>query len=228
MLPPKPAAKIQEYFNSAIELNVFDKKTFYTTFIHEMSVEEENRDFWSKILEGDKQSLFDLYNNTYFHLLRFGLKVCADNDLVADCVNQLFLNIWDRRERLQPVKNVRAYLFTSLRRNILDQLSYQSKIDLAVSNMQAADQETELSYEEILIRVQHDEEVRKKLNTALKKLSPKQIEFVKLKFFEGLSYEQIASSTTQSIKTCYNVIHDAVKTLKRDLLPEIDKKKREF
>ncbi|MGV3704454.1 MAG: RNA polymerase sigma factor [Arcticibacter sp.] len=183
-----------------------------------MSAEEDNRALWNDLLKGNKQSLFDLYNNTYFHLLRFGLKICSDNELVMDCVNQLFLHIWDKRQRLQPVQQVQSYLFTTLRRIILDQIAHQSRIDLAIGRMLDEDEPNVTSYEEILIRSQGDQETMQRLHNALTKLSPKQKEFVRLKFFEGLSYEEIAEMHTQTIKTCYNVIYDAIKVLKKTLV----------
>lgn len=189
-----------------------------------MSPEEENRELWNGLLQGNKQSLFDLYNNTYFHLLRFGLKICNDNELVLDCVNQLFLHLWDRRQKLQPVQQVQSYLFTTLRRIILDQINYQARIDTAVGKMITEDEQNVTSYEDILIRVQGDQEMNERLHAAITRLSPKQKEFVKLKFFEGLTYEEIAIKHTQSVKTCYNVIYDAIRSLKKTLLSPIREK----
>ncbi len=62
------------------------------------------------------------------------------------------------------VTHVRAYLFTSLRRMLLDKLDHHSKTDAAISRLSAKEEHEELSYEEIIIRVQHDEELRQKLS----------------------------------------------------------------
>lgn len=180
-----------------------------------MLLEEDDSNYWEQMRLGDKQALFELYNKMYFHLIRFGLKINADDELVKDCVNQIFLNIWDKRERLQPVQNVKSYLMTSLRRCMLDQLSYQDKTNTALNRMGAEEDWNELSYEEIIIKVQQDEELREKLQAAIKQLTPRQLELIQLKFFEGLSYEQIAEKTSQTIKTAYNTIYDAIKTLRK-------------
>src|SRR4051812_19381565 len=124
-----------------------------------MSNEEENRVHWENISRGDIQALLALHGNTYFHLIRFGLKICGDDELVKDCVNQLFLQLWDKRARMQPVMQVRAYLFTTLRHLILDELSYLDKMDNAIIRMSGEAAPNELSYEEIIINVQHDEEL---------------------------------------------------------------------
>lgn len=180
-----------------------------------MLFEEDVRSYWEKMRLGDKQALFELYNNMYFHLIRFGLKINADDELVKDCVNQVFLNLWDKRARLNAVDNVKSYLMTSLRRCMLDQLAYTDKMNTAVSRMGAEEENAELSYEEIMIAVQQDDELKHKLQLAIKQLTPRQMELIQLKFFEGLTYEQIAERNSQTVKTAYNTIYDAIKTLKK-------------
>jgi RNA polymerase sigma factor (sigma-70 family) len=180
-----------------------------------MSNEEENRVHWENIRRSDMQALLALHSNTYFHLIRFGLKICGDDELVKDSVNQLFLQLWDKRAKMQPVLQVRAYLFTTLRNLIRDELSYLDKMDNAVIRMSGEAAPNELSYEEIIINVQHDEELKKKLYAAMQQLTQRQKELIQLKFFDGLSYEQIAAHTSQSVKTAYNTIYDAIKQLRK-------------
>ncbi len=182
-----------------------------------MSYEEDNNIQWERLRNGEKQALFALYNNTYSHLLRFGLKVCGSDELVKDCITQLFLQLWTRHQGLPAVTNVPAYLFTALKRQLLDQLAYQSKIHAAIHRMTDKEAESELSYEEIIIQVQQDEELKQRLQQALKALTPRQIELIRLKFFEGMSYEQIAAQTSQTVKTAYNTIYDAIKSLRKML-----------
>nr|WP_068891311.1 sigma-70 family RNA polymerase sigma factor [Pedobacter panaciterrae] len=180
-----------------------------------MLFEEDIRSYWDKMRLGDKQALFELYNNMYFHLIRFGLKINADDELVKDCVNQVFLNLWDKRSRLNTVDNVKSYLMTSLRRCMLDQLAYTDKMNAAVSKMGAEEEYAELSYEAIMIAVQQDDELKHKLQLAIKQLTPRQMELIQLKFFDGLTYEQIAERNSQTVKTAYNTIYDAIKMLKK-------------
>lgn len=182
-----------------------------------MTDEEQNIVYWQQLRLGNKQAFFDLYNNTYFHLVRFGLKITADDELVKDCVTQLFFQLWDKHARLNEVTQVRSYLFTSLRRMLLDKLEYYSKTDEAISRLSGQDVVEELPYEEIIIRVQQNEEQRKKLYEAIEQLTPKQKELIRLMFFEGLTYEQVAATTTQSIKTAYNTIYEAIKILRKAL-----------
>ncbi len=182
-----------------------------------MTEQEQNIHYWQQLREGNKQALFELYNNTYFHLVRFGLKITANDELVKDCVTQLFLQLWDKHNRLNEVTQVRAYLFTSLRRMLIDKLDYHLKTDAAISRLSGKEESEELPYEEIIIQVQHDDELKQKLYKAMELLTPKQKELIRLMFFEGLNYEQVAARTSQSIKTAYNTIYNAIKVLRNTL-----------
>lgn len=98
---------------------------------------------------------------------------------------------------------------------MLDQLAYVDRTNLAVNKMETAT--NELSYEEIMVGLQQDEELKNKLRVAIAQLTPRQVELIQLKFFEGLSYEQIAQRTSQSVKTAYNTVYDAIKMLRKIL-----------
>ncbi|SKB62831.1 RNA polymerase sigma factor [Daejeonella lutea] len=180
-----------------------------------MSGNEDYSLYWEGLRRGDKQALFNLYNDMYFHLIRFGLKLTGDDELVKDSINQLFLNLWDKKDKLTDVSNVRSYLFSVLRNTIIDELKHSGKVDEAIRRRLLEEELDELPYEEIIIRVQNDEELKAKLQLAIKKLTPRQIELIQLRFFEGMSYEQIANTTSQSVKTAYNTIYDAVKMLRK-------------
>lgn len=181
-----------------------------------MQLSDQSKLLWQRLREGDKDALFSLYDDMYFHLVRYGLSVHSDSDLVKDCISQLFLKLWDRHDKLSEVENIQSYLFTALRRLIADHISAENKVNESIRNMQPLLQE-EASYEEKIIAREKEEEFREDLRVALKALSPKQIELIRLKFFENLSYQEIASISSQSIKTSYNTIYDAIKILRLKL-----------
>ena len=179
-----------------------------------MHDDELNLLYWQQIRQGNKHALFELYNNTYFHLVRFGLKLNANDELVKDCIMELFFKLWDKHAQLNAVSNVRAYLFTSVKRMLFDRQNTDNKTDIAISKLYHKGNLEELPYEEIIILVQDSEELKKRLSLAMKQLTPRQTELIKLKFFEGLSYEEVAIQTSQSMKTAYNTIYNAIKVLR--------------
>lgn len=92
-----------------------------------MQLSDESKLLWQRLRDGDKDALFSLYDDLYFHLVRYGLSVNADSDLVKDCISRLFLKLWDRHNRLNEVENIQSYLFTALRRLITDHINAENK-----------------------------------------------------------------------------------------------------
>ncbi len=76
---------------------------------------------------------------------------------------------------------------------LVDQLEYHAKIETAI---QHAARPPASCLTRRSSWVQQDEELKRKLYHALQQLTPRQKELIDLMFFEGYSYQQIASHTS--------------------------------
>jgi RNA polymerase sigma factor (sigma-70 family) len=70
------------------------------------------------------------------------------------------------------------------------------------------------SHEDFLIGEQNTLEWKNKLVQALNSLSPRQREAIYLRFFDNLTYEQIAQVMSLTVPTLYDLLSKAVKKLK--------------
>lgn len=172
---------------------------------------------WERIINGDKDAFFDLYKELYYPLVNFGITICADAAVAAEGADEVFITLWQKHRSFGRVEHVEAYLRTFVKRKIFRLLERKRKINDALVNSFKEDEWVEMSYEEFIVRVQTDELVKEQLKTALEKLTYRQKQLICLKFFDGLSYEQIAAQTNQTIKTAYNTIYDALKILRKEL-----------
>lgn len=171
---------------------------------------------WECMLKGDKNAFLTIYQNHYTSLFHYGFGLTRDRELTKDCIQELFLEIWNTKATLKTeVDNVRGYLFTWLRRKISKTLACLHKERLVEKETSVLDS-FEWSYEELLISFQQTEEKKESLKKALTKLTKKQIEIIRLKFFENLSYAAIADKTSLSTRTVYNIIYEAIRHLRED------------
>ena len=172
---------------------------------------------WNQMAGGDKDAFMTLYEGHYQALFCYGFSLSADRELTKDCIQELFLEIWNTRASLnKEVKNVRSYLFTWLRRKISRECARLAKERL--TDELAEDYPfLQSSYEELLIAFQQSEEKKEQLRAALKKLTKKQLEMIKLKFFENLSYRSIAAQTSLTPRTVYNLIYEAIRHLRETM-----------
>ena len=169
---------------------------------------------WKEMTEGNPQAFLTIYQENYRYLFSYGFKLCADKELTKDSIQSIFLELWNKRVALSPnVQNVRAYLFTWLRRKISLSLS-QMKKENVVENQSSTFEQSEISYEELLIALQESEEQKEKLKRALNNLTKKQLEIIKLKFYDNLSYDDISDKTSLATRTVYNIVYEAIVRLR--------------
>lgn len=168
---------------------------------------------WEGVRRRDYQSLTNLYRHLYSDLLRFGQRFGHDADTTKDAINQIFLEVWERADTLMPVDNVRSYLITYLRRKLLRVVEQTNRL----SPIDNQDESFELSYEDILIGAQQEEQTRARLRAALAQLTPRQKELIEMRFFKGMSNEQISQEAGMHINTVYNTLSSALKTLRQTL-----------
>lgn len=150
-------------------------------------------------------------------MLNYGMKVYGEPELVKDCIHDVFLNLWTRREGLRPVENVKAYLFTALRMRILERHRQNMARDDRQQKFVQEDQGALLNIEQMIIQVEGDEALTQRLKEAVSKLTKRQREAVYLKFFSGFSNDEIAEIMQVNKQSVYNTISRALKQLEEFL-----------
>ena len=172
---------------------------------------------WRCMAEGDKGSFLLLYHTEYQALFCYGFSLSVDRELTKDCIQELFAEIWSTRSSLnRDVKNVRSYLFTWLRRKVSRELSRLAKETVIIEN-NGENASFQASYEELLFAIQQSDEKKEQLRLALARLTKKQLEIIRLKFYENLSYRAIADRKSLTPRTVYNTIYESIRQLRNSM-----------
>ena len=171
---------------------------------------------WRNFRAGDAIALATIFNENYDSLYYYGKKLVRDEDLVKDCVQNLFLKIWTTRHNLMAVKYVRPYLLKSLRRHLGDQVVAQSRKKAQQDQFQSEFQIT-FSHEDFLIALQTSQEQSEALARSLNSLPSRQREVIFLKFYEGLDYLKIAEVMALNVQSVRNLIYQSLKSIKSQL-----------
>lgn len=169
---------------------------------------------WSFLKGGCKDSLAALYFRYYDKLFDYAVSFCGDQGMAEDHIQSLFLKIWERKDSLPYVEYVQTYLWTSLRRSLIDNRRRQFRFDKSANYMILNDFNIASSPEELQLLEEHNQEVLYRLYQSLEQLHPRQKEILYLKFFEGMSYSEIEKITSLSYQSIRNYIYEAVKTLR--------------
>lgn len=173
---------------------------------------------WIQLQNGDKNALLEIYNQHYIGLMNYGIKLTGQRDLTKDCITQILLRLWDHRAKLPTIENVRSYLLTSLRRELMAELKMENNRSSKNRSFGQTIQTEELPYEEYIIQLQHNKELKEKLMSAISRLTQREKELLQLKFFEDLDYDDIAARCQITKRTAYNIIHGSLKSLRLSLV----------
>lgn len=170
---------------------------------------------WSKFLEGYEKSLAEIFLFHHDDLFRYGMKLTRREDIVKDCIQDLFLKLWKNRDNLQVVRAVKPYLFRSLRNHLIDSLELQRQHVFQSLDSELATQfDIAYSYEDFLSE-NTDEDNRERVVEALNKLTPRQREVVYLRFFEKLDFDTIARVMDMNIQSVRNTLHRSLQTMRK-------------
>lgn len=173
---------------------------------------------WKHFRQGDQAALARIFNENYESLYCYGKKLIADEDLVKDCIQNLFLKMWTTRQKLMSIKTVKPYLLKSLRRHIGDQMVMLNR-QKELHHRFNGEFDITFSHEDFLIALQTSQEKSELLARSLNELPSRQREAIFLRFYEGLDYEKIAEVMNLNVQSVRNLIYQSLKTIKGKISP---------
>jgi RNA polymerase sigma factor (sigma-70 family) len=170
---------------------------------------------WSSFKTGNELALSMLYKKHVQRLYDYGMHTCRQHDLVLDCLQDLFFKLWNKREGISNVQAVKPYLFKSFRRLLIHQLIQNRKHSAPLSECETF--EFMPSVESVLIEDEIRAEQTLRLKNCVQSLTKGQREVIYLKFYNELSYQEIAEITELQIDSVYNLVSKTIELLRKKL-----------
>ena len=171
---------------------------------------------WSSFKKGNELALSMLYKKHVQRLYNYGMHTCRDYDMVLDCLQELFLRLWNKRETVSNINSVKPYLFKSFRRLLIHEIVENRKLSERAAERASAFEFTP-SIESMLIEDELKAEQTKKLKDCIQSLTKGQREIIFLKFFNELTYHEIAEITEMQVDSVYNLVSKTIELLRRKL-----------
>ncbi len=156
------------------------------------------------------------YESFRSHFLAMGLRLGYRQEEVSDVISQFFLDLLEKNIDPHTIDNPQAYLSTAFRRKLIDHYRSSSKKSFVDASI-IPEHYAEPSVQQVLEQVQTNTELISRIRKAYKKLPDRCQKVIYLKFYQGLTTEQIAEQTGLSKRTVYNNLFEGVKLLRVDL-----------
>jgi RNA polymerase sigma-70 factor (ECF subfamily) len=168
----------------------------------------------ARLIGGDERAFDEIFRAWYAPLVRAADAMLRDRAAAEEVVQEVMLELWRRRERLDPQGAAQAYLFQSTRNRALNPLRHL-QVQRRSAPRLAMDEAREASAPSRLVA----QEIDAALRDALDALTPRCREVFELSRVHGLKYGEIAESLGVSVKAVEAQMGKALRTLRERLAP---------
>lgn len=146
----------------------------------------------------DYQSYNKLFNELYEPLCNYAYSVIKNYDISEDVVQEVFVNLWTSRNKIEIKSNIKNYLFSSVRNKAIEKLRRQ-KLEEKYINETIITSDYDFEDDSDLIAERYLK--LKKLYASVEKLPPKCREIFKMAKMDGMTYNEISEELQLSVKT---------------------------
>lgn len=179
-----------------------------------MSIDHKIHFVWESFKLGNKEAFASIYNQHLNTLYRYGTKLCADDELVKDAIQEVFLDLYLKREKNKTnPANLKYYLILSLKRNLIKKLKRIRKLG-EINPGYEITFEPGYNMEQIMIENEEETEKSRRIEFMLNQLPVKQKEALYLRFNELMDYSEIAKVMNISVESVRKQVYRAIKTVR--------------
>lgn len=161
------------------------------------------------LLIRNQKQFESIFNEYWEELYRSAYLRLKDQAVTEDIVQEVFVDLWQRRESIEIQSSLKGYLLTAVKYKVLKYFNQQAKfraerldqIDIV------AQDDDEMAFEEVY----------KNIEVAIDKLSPKCRVIFRMSKIEGLSTEEIAIQLNLSKQTVHNQLSKSMGLVRTEM-----------
>ena len=160
-------------------------------------------------------NLSQLYDNHIDNLFMFGMKFTADRELIKDCIQDVFVKLFNKGNDLEKVDNIESYLYVSLRNRINDEFRRQTHLsddEITDLNMRPL---TDTDDDYSLERIEEENNRQLAMTQYINNLSPRQQQIIHLFYIEERKYDDICQIMGINYQSVRNLMHRSMSRLKK-------------
>jgi RNA polymerase sigma factor (sigma-70 family) len=173
-----------------------------------------DEELWAELKGGHKKSLRTLFLRYYDSLFSYGLTVTSKEEVIEDCLQELFYQLWDQQDNLSQVQKVKGYLWISFRRRLMKKLKKRNHKNRSAVSLRDG-MKKGISVEKAFITDEQTTYIHKKLAQICAELTQREREVLFLKYYEGMSYSEIEQILNLEYQTVRNYMYRAIERLRK-------------
>jgi len=171
--------------------------------------------YWNRLKKSDVQSLGYFYDKYVDRLFIAAMRITDNRELAKDTIQEVFIELWNYRNTLGDIIHSYSYLIKVMRSILFKKLKKENRISRSPLDESFAF--SEQSIEDIIISADIDKEKKSRLHRALSNLTSRQKLVLEMRFYQGLSYDQIADKLSMNYQSVNNLAFRTILRLRNQL-----------
>ena len=181
--------------------------------------EEKATALWHALQRGEENALNGLYHLYRDDLYSYAKRITFSEEAALNAIQELFLRLWNSRQILGEANSVKAYLLSTLRRLLMQEIRGRQKYSVWSDDFEAQTGFSEFSPEDVVILDESTSLKKEVVARLLNSLTDRQREIVYLRYYEDLSLTEIAEMLNINYQSVINHLQRAFLKVRSQITP---------
>lgn len=173
-----------------------------------------DRDLLARLRSGDHDAFNEIFRQWYEPAVRSATRILRDPGVAEEITQDVFLELWRRRESLPTDSSAGAYLLQSARNRALNHLRHLQVQQKSIIHIEALTEPAE--YADVAVQAS---ELEVAAREAIASLPPRTREVFQLSRERGMRYSEIAALLGVSVKAVEANMSRALRVMRERLAP---------
>jgi RNA polymerase sigma-70 factor (ECF subfamily) len=166
----------------------------------------DEKELLMQVAAGDRKAFTDLYSVYVSNVYQFVFLFTRSKDNAEEIIQDVFVSIWEKKEKLAEVTSFKSYLFKAAKNKLIDEVRHLQIRHRVLAEIKRNKAE---SYDATNNEVDY-KEYYKAVQEAIQKLPPKRKMIFQLSTEQGLSHDEIAEQLRVSKSFVKNQLYKAL------------------
>lgn len=167
-----------------------------------------------RIRKGDIEQFESLFRSSYNSLVKYAGTLIKDQDNSEEIVQELFVRLWQNKEKIKIESSLNGYLFRSVHNRCLHYIAHRKVMERHEEEMSVRRPDTAA---EDPSEILHYKDLQARIARILERLPERCSTIFCMSRFEGLKYSEIAEKLSISVKTVEAGMGRALKEFRKEL-----------
>lgn len=181
------------------------------------NLKERTQQLVAQFCAGDNQAYAQLYDMYVQMLFNYGLKLTNDHELLKDCIHDVFVKVYNKRNEKNAINNLCSYLIISLKNRLLDEFrrqTFSTPNEVESYEYRQAKEDVERDY----LNDEREQMQCAQVAHLMRNLTRRQRQAITLYYLEERKYDEICDILQMNYHSVRNLMHRGMLKLREAAL----------